>query len=385
MGNLKTNMLDQVIVIGGGLSGVSAAHTALEHGSRVLLLDKSPYCGGNSTKATSGLNACVTKTQIAKGVADSVQAFERDTVISSNLGKECDSYPLARVLTHDSAPAVEWLTSKFKIDLSLVSRLGGHSFPRTHRGKERFPGMTITYGLLEKLEEVEKTTNGQRAKIINKAMAQKLITDKDNNVIGVEYKNLKDKKMYKEFGIVVICSGGFAADFTKDSLLMKYRPDLKHMPTTNGAHCTGDGIKMCQEVGGEVVDMEWVQTHPTGLVAPSDPNNKVKWLAAEALRGCGGIIINRDGERFCDELGRRDYVSGEMHKNKAPFRLPLNTAASKEIEWHCKHYVGRKLMKFFTSGKDLAKEMNIPVENLDTTFKEYTEAGKTGKDKYGKN
>ena len=141
---------------------------------------------------------------------------------------------------------------------------------------------------------------------------------------------------------------------------------------------------MCQEVGGEVVDMEWVQTHPTGLIAPNDPNNKVKWLAAEALRGCGGIIINRDGERFCDELGRRDYVSGEMDKNKAPFRLLLNSAASKEIEWHCKHYVGRKLMKFFTSGKDLAKDMNIPVENLDATFKDYTQASITNKDKYGK-
>jgi flavocytochrome c len=380
----KKNMLDQVIIIGGGLSGVSAAHTALEHGAKVLLLDKSPYCGGNSTKATSGLNACVTKTQIANGIKDTVDAFEKDTVWSANLGKEYIPYPLARVLTEDSAPAVEWLTSKFKIDLSLVSRLGGHSFPRTHRGKERFPGMTITYGLLEKLEEVEKNTNGKLAMIINKAIAQKLITDNQKNVIGVEYKNLKDNKLYKEYGTVVICSGGFAADFTKDSLLMKYRPDLSHMPTTNGAHCTGDGIKMCQEVGAELVDMEWIQTHPTGLVQPSDPDNKVKWLAAEALRGCGGIIINANGERFCDELGRRDYVSGEMHKNKAPFRLILNSAASKEIEWHCKHYVGRKLMKYFTSGKDIAKEMNIPVENLEATFKEYTEAGKTQKDKYGK-
>merc|ERR1712032_1156234 len=93
---------------------------------------------------------------------------------------------------------------------------------------------------------------------------------------------------------------------------------------------------------------------------------------------------NANGERFCDELGRRDYVSGEMHKNKAPFRLLLNSAASKEIEWHCKHYVGRKLMKFFNNGNELAKEMNIPVGNLDSTFKDYTQAGNTNKDKYGK-
>jgi len=375
-------MLNKVIVIGGGLSGVSAAHTALEHGAKVLLLDKSPFCGGNSTKATSGMNACVTKTQVAKGIKDSVESFERDTVISANLGKEYKPYPLAKTLTEDSAPAVEWLTSKFKIDLSLVSQLGGHSFPRTHRGKERFPGMTITYGLLEKLEEIEKNTNGELARIINKAKATKLITDNNKNVIGVEYE--KDGKSFMEYGVVVICSGGFAADFTPNSLLMKYRPDLGHLPTTNGSHCTGDGLKMSSDIGADLVDMEWIQVHPTGLVQPSDPDNKVKWLAAEALRGVGGIILNANGERFCDELGRRDYVTGEMWKNKAPFRLVLNSAASKEIEWHCKHYVGRKLMKFFNNGKELAKEMNVPVEKIEQTFKSYNEYAKSGKDPWGK-
>lgn len=82
------------------------------------------------------------------------------------------------------------------------------------------------------------------------------------------------------------------------------------------------------------------------------------------MRGCGGFIIDANGKRFCDELGRRDYVSGEMFKNKGPFRLLLNKKASKEIEWHTKHYCGRGLMKFFKSTADLATEMNVPVETL---------------------
>jgi succinate dehydrogenase/fumarate reductase flavoprotein subunit len=90
-------MLKQVIVIGGGLSGLSAAHTALEHGAKVLLLDKNPFCGGNSTKATSGLNAALTKTQIRKGIEDSAEIFEKDTARSANLGKSEESYPLAKV------------------------------------------------------------------------------------------------------------------------------------------------------------------------------------------------------------------------------------------------------------------------------------------------
>ena len=375
-------MSTKVIVIGGGLSGLSSAHTVIEHGGTVLLLDKNPFCGGNSTKATSGINASETKTQIRKGINDTNEAFELDTAKSSHLGKDTTSYPLAKVLTSGSGSAVEWLTTKFGIDLSLVSRLGGHSFERTHRGKERFPGMTITYALLEALEAIEKNTNGKTARILTKAKATKLITDKHGKVVGCEYE--KDGKTHSEEGIVIVCSGGFAADFADDSLLKKYRPDLCHLPTTNGAHCSGDGIKMALAAGGSSCFMEWVQVHPTGLVHPNEPDAKVKFLAAEALRGVGGILLDKNGQRFCDELGRRDYVTGEMNKHQGPFRLILNAKASKEIEWHCKHYCGRKLMKFFVNGAALAKEMGISEDTLKKTFDQYNDIAKTKNDPYGK-
>lgn len=91
-------MSTKVIVIGGGLSGLSAAHTVLEHGGTVVLLDKNPFCGGNSTKATSGINAAGTKTQIRKGINDTAEAFEYDTAKSSHRGLKDTSYPLARVI-----------------------------------------------------------------------------------------------------------------------------------------------------------------------------------------------------------------------------------------------------------------------------------------------
>lgn len=60
-----------------------------------------------------------------------------------------------------------------------------------------------------------------------------------------------------------------------------------------------------------------------------------------------------------------------MAKGKGPFRLILNGAASREIEWHCKHYVGRNLMVRFNSGEELAKDMKIPVSKLEDTFAKY--------------
>merc|ERR1711918_164558 len=139
-----------------------------------------------------------------------------------------------------------------------------------------------------------------------------------------------------------------------------------------------------EKLGAETIDLEWVQVHPTGLVKPDDPDAKVKFLAAEALRGVGGLVLDCNGKRFANELGRRDYVTGEMWKNKPPFRLCLNKAASDEIIWHCKHYTGRGVMKAYASGADLAKDMGIDLQVLiDTHEQHYQAAKKTEKDPDG--
>merc|ERR1711959_312933 len=224
---------------------------------------------------------------------------------------------------------------------------------------------------MERLEDIAEETP-ERARIMPKTKVDKLITDSNGNVVGCEGEK-PDGKPFTEHGPVIICTGGFGADFSDDSLLIKHRPDLAHLPTTNGDHCTGDGLKMSMAIGADTVDLEWVQVHPTGLVHPEEPDAKVKLLAAEALRGVGGVLLDANGKRFCNELGRRDYVTGMMWKNQGPFRLCLNSKASKEIEWHCKHYRGRKLMRFYENMGELAKEIGFPVANVEEAFKEYNE------------
>eukprot|EP01118_Nematostelium_gracile_P012697 TRINITY_DN4676_c0_g1_i1.p1 TRINITY_DN4676_c0_g1~~TRINITY_DN4676_c0_g1_i1.p1 ORF type:complete len:1338 (-),score=335.21 TRINITY_DN4676_c0_g1_i1:47-4060(-) len=370
-------MSEQVIVVGGGLAGLSAAHTVLERGFRVLVLDKNPFLGGNSTKATSGINGALTRTQKEQGVQDSAQAFYDDTALSA---RDLLRPGLVKVLTFNSASAVEWLQDKFGLDLSLLSRLGGHSFPRTHRGKEKFPGMTITYALMEKLEDIA-TSQPEKARILKKAKANRLI-EENGKIVGVEFEH--DSKVITEYGPVILATGGYAADFSQGGLIQQYRPDIFHLPTTNGDHSTGDGIKMVRQIGGNTIDLEKVQVHPTGLVDPNEPDAKVKFLAAEALRGEGGILLDANGKRFCDELGHRDYVTGMMNKNKGPFRLVLNKAASEKIGWHCKHYMGRGLMKHFSNGEKLASEMGISSEILKDTFKRYNASAEQKKDEFGK-
>eukprot|EP00438_Fugacium_kawagutii_P031208 Skav220803 [mRNA] locus=scaffold150:417785:422163:+ [translate_table: standard] len=322
----------QAIVVGGGLAGVSAANTVLECGGKVVLVDKSAFCGGNSTKATSGINGAETQTQKSK--KDSVQLFTSDTLKGGAKKPE-----LVKVLCGNSGPDVDWLVDKFDLDMSLLARLGGHSAPRTHRGKERFPGMTITYALIQMVEKISERSD--LARIINKAKVKQLVT-KSGAVCGVVYE--KKGKDFTEEGPVILATGGFGADFTDDSLLAKYRPDLLHLPTTNGDHTTGDGIKMGEAIGARSIDLEWVQ---------DDPEAKIKFLAAEALRGVGGLVINGDGQR-----------------------LILNKAASDEIIWHCKHYTGRGVMKFYQTGEELCKDMGISLSTLEATHQLHFEAAK---------
>ncbi|KAL9040104.1 MAG: hypothetical protein Q9214_004616, partial [Letrouitia sp. 1 TL-2023] len=375
-------MAARVIVVGGGLSGLSAAHTIYLAGGNVLLLDKNNFFGGNSTKATSGINGALTRTQVDEQIGDSVKQFYDDTLKSARDKARPD---LIKVLTYKSAAAVEWLQDVFNLDLTLVSRLGGHSQPRTHRGHDaKFPGMAITYALMQRLEELVET-DPERVQIIKKAKVVS-VNKEGNKVTGVKY--LFNGEECSVDGVVVLATGGYAADFGETSLLKKHRPDTFDLASTNGTHATGDGLKMLMEIGGQGIDLDKVQVHPTGLVDPKDPGSKWKFLAAEALRGEGGLLLNSDGQRFSDELGHRDYVSGEMWKQKAaskwPIRLVLNSKASNVLDFHTRHYSGRGLMRKM-SGRDLAKDIGCSESTLQKTFTDYNAIAEgKQKDPFGK-
>jgi hypothetical protein len=198
----------------------------------------------------------------------------------------------------------------------------------------------------------------------------KLLTH-GSSVVGVQYEF--NGKRLQEHGPVILCTGGYGADFSSGGLLDKYRPELMHLPTTSGDHATGDGIKLGQAVGGAVADMEWIQVNPTALVKPDDADAKLKFSGAEVLRGVGGILLNAAGARFVNELGKFSDMTNEMWANKGPFRLVLGSKAAAEIIWHCDHYVGRGVMAKM-SGADLAKEIGVPPESLQATLAAYNTA-----------
>ena len=244
--------------------------------------------------------------------------------------------------------------------------------------------MAITYALMQRFEELAEN-EPERVSLVKKAKVTNVNLD-GNRATGVTYTFNGEETTLD--GPVILATGGYAADFTEDSLLKKHRPDTFDLSTTNGAHATGDGHKMLMKIGANGIDMESVQVHPTGLVDPKDPGAKTKFLAAEALRGEGGLLLNNKGQRFTDELEHRDFVSGKMWEEKEkgtwPIRLVLNSKASNTLDFHTRHYSGRGLMKKMT-GKELAADIGCSEDALKKTFAEYNKyAEGTEKDPFNK-
>ncbi|TPX15265.1 uncharacterized protein E0L32_004542 [Thyridium curvatum] len=328
-----------VIVVGSGLAGLTASYSALRAGARsVVLLERAPKPGGNSIKASSGINGCPTRHQPQPN-PDSVAAFRADTVRSAGRRLEgaATANPAAQraarerlvdALTEGSRAAVEFLTDEVGVDLSRVAQLGGHSFARTHRGSGKTPpGAAIVTALLAKLKEdakFELRTGCEVSRLLRDDGSTGTGTAR---VTGVEYRTTTTTPPPSTDapaaqpqdgaspppqvlrGPVVFATGGFAGDAA--GLLATYRPDLAGMPSTNDAR-PGMHHLLEAELGAALTDMDAVQVHPTGFVDPASPYAPVKFLAAEMLRGEGGILLNGQGSRFVNEMDTRERVSNAI-------------------------------------------------------------------------
>jgi flavocytochrome c len=281
--------LDPVLIVGSGLAGLTTALHVLDRGGNVVIMEKEHALGGNSNKAASGINACCPHNQT---YGDYLESFENDTVKAAG---DAAQLPLIKVLVNNSGEAVSWLKERVGVDLSLLAQLGGHSHKRTHRPKNGMVGVEIMYRMQKAVRAYETS---DRVRILVDSRVTRLLVDDSGRVTGVQYQT-SGKKRLKEMKAsnVVLATGGFAADRSSESYLAKYRPELLHMGGTAGSFSTGDGITLATAAGAGTVDMNKVQVHPTGWVDPRDPANTSKILAAEVLRGVGGILIDSKGER----------------------------------------------------------------------------------------
>ena len=326
-----------VVVVGAGGAGMTAAITAAGEGKSVVILESQSMVGGNSVRATGGMNAGKTVyqdenefgesagvektlktaaekyadnetiTALAKTVSeqwaayqanptgyfDSVELMELDTMIG---GKGINDPELVETLCANSADAIDWL-DEHGITLHNVSSFGGSSVKRIHRPVNA-EGKTVSVGsyMIPLLQE-----NCEKAgvKMMLDTTATEILTDANGAAVGVKATGASGETVTVNAKAVVLASGGFGANL---DMVVKYKPELKGFMTTNAPGIQGQGIEMAQAIGAATVDMDQIQIHPT-----VEANTAA--LITEGLRGDGAILINEEGQRFIDEVGTRDVVS----------------------------------------------------------------------------
>ncbi|KAI8580359.1 hypothetical protein K450DRAFT_238134 [Umbelopsis ramanniana AG] len=383
--NQKQEMSRKVVVIGGGLAGLCAALEARAAGAAVTIIEKEAKLGGNSAKASSGMNGAPTAPQFALHIEDSVDLFMKDTLTSG--GGLCDE-TLVQTLVQESSASIDWIEQQ-GVPLRSVSQCGGHSRPRTHRIAQDPNGRTtpVGWGIMSTLQ---KKAQDENITLMLSSSVAKLVTHQDE-VTGVL---LQDNQLV-EADSVILTSGGYAGKpKDKENMVLKeFAPQVTHLATTNGPWATGDGIKLGQDVGAAVKDMDKVQVHPTGFVDPNDPGADTKFLAPEALRAAGGILMNAKGLRFTNELGRRDVVSNDIFQHctsghdpslAIAYLIMSEEAVNKYDRASISFYEHKGLFHQLAGIEELAKYMALEPSVLSKQFDLYDLEAKNGSDQFGK-
>ncbi|TDL57951.1 flavocytochrome c [Paenibacillus dendritiformis] len=360
-----------VVIIGAGGAGFSAALEAKQAGASVVLLEKMPSVGGNTLISGGEMNAANTWVQKNLGIEDSTELFVEDTLKG---GDNVGDPEMVRVLAENATAAAEWLKDEVKVNFleDHLFQFGGHSvkralIPEGHTGAE------LITKLKKHLDEmgIDLKTNTK---------AEKLLTDDSGKVIGVEAAGANGGTItFHANKGVIIASGGFGSNV---EMRKQYNPeyDEKYM-TTDAPGTTGDGIVMAQAIGAALTNMESIQTYPV-----CNPKTGVISLVADS-RFDGAILVNQSGQRFVEELERRDVISKAILAQEGGYAYQLWNQEigdiSKTVDTHKDEYemlVKDGLLYKADTLKEAAEFFKIDPEALQATIDRVNKFAKSGKD-----
>lgn len=394
-----------VVVIGAGGAGMTAAMTAADAGQKVVILESQAMVGGNSARATGGMNAAKTVyqdenefdqaagvektlataaekyadnetiTALAKTVSeqwaayqanptgyfDSVELMELDTMVG---GKGINDPELVKTLCEGTADAIDWLDEN-GITLHNVSSFGGASVKRIHRPVNE-EGKVVSVGAYM-IPLLQENCEKRGIDIVLNTTVDTILTDANGAAVGVSGTDKDGNTVVVNAKSVILATGGFGANL---DMVTKYKPELAGFMTTNAAGAQGQGIEMATAIGAGTVDMDQIQIHPT-----VEANTAA--LITEGLRGDGAILVNANGERFIDEVGTRDVVSAAEIAQPGSYSWLIVDQAMVDASSVIQGYIKKGYTKTGATYEELAKELDVDpaaFANTMETWNSYVEA-----------
>lgn len=359
-----------VVVIGAGGAGLSAAVEAAQNGASVVLLEKTSQTGGNTLVSGGGMNIPGSDVQISNNIEDSAEKFIEDTLKG---GDNINSKELVSVVANNALDAYNWLVNDINVEFmqDRIQQFGGHSVPRA----------VIPVGNkgTEIIKKLEAKGNELGFDLYTNTTATQLIVDKNGAVVGVYAENDGNKIKFNSNKGVIITTGGFGANI---EMRVKYNPTYnENYKTTCVPTSTGDGIIMAEKIGAQLVDMEYIQVYPTC----NTQTGIISYVANS--RFDGAVLINKDGNRFIDEMGRRDVISNAITSQAEKFAYlvwgqEIETVGNmtKVHEKEYQEFVNSNLLHKADTLEELADFFNIDKETFVNTIKEYNNDISDGSD-----
>ena len=343
-----------IVIIGSGGAGLTAATEAAGKGAKVLVLEKMGIIGGNTNYSTGGINASYTKEQQRLGIKDSKEVFFNDTMKG---GQYLNDPELVKTLVEKSSDIVEWLQSPvIGADLSDVGMFGGATNKRIHRPKG---GQAIGAHLVPLLQ---KAALNQGAEIRLNSKATDILSD-NGKVCGVKVA-YEGGEYTVHTKAVIVATGGFGAN---PKMVELYQPSLAGFATTNHKGATGDAFAMVEKFDAQLIQMDQIQTHPT--VAKGSGI-----MITEAVRGNGAILVNKNGRRFVNEMKTRDIVSAAILKSPGKSAYLIFDQGVRDSLKAIESYSKQNLLSQGANLTELARVISIDAVTLEYTINEYNKA-----------
>ncbi|KAJ1632506.1 FAD binding domain-containing protein [Pavlovales sp. CCMP2436] len=373
-----------IVVVGGGLAGLSASLEAARYAAslrervQIVVFEKMPALGGNSVKASSGLSSL----ELASGDTEAV-SFE-DTI---KTGGVLSNQTIVRKLVHESADALH-IVESFGVSLSAPSHCGcTRSLARAGTQSAPTWGAVIMSALAaaaQREESIEIMTGTRMLELLSVSTATTA-----TGVEGVSYQLSSDttatpvahgtcgERLELPAEAVILATGGFAAS---PEQLARWALKLAALPSTNGNCAAGDGLLAGLRLGAATIQLDSVQVHPTAIVNPADPDARTKWLAPEAMRGLGGILLDaHTGRRFVDELQMRSVVTAALLARGGRASLVLGEAAASAFGLQTLGvYVKKELASVHAGFSELAKHFGVPEQVLREEANTYGQGRRPG-------